>query len=144
MKSAAGIRCIKSGYAILVQKLDIRSGYTPTGAGHSGSGCVSYYPIAETFSTEIHIHRKMSRFVFNTPRLASFKHYVCKTIEHLQTLANLNLAKALGIASRDLGPFLSLIKPGTGAVKRRACATPATKTVHIVGRKQVLWRWATT
>ena len=73
MKSAAGIKCIRSGYAILVQKLDIKSGYTPTGAGHSGSGCVSYYPIAETVSTEIHIHRKVSRFVFNTPKLSYFE-----------------------------------------------------------------------
>lgn len=49
-----------------------------------------------------------------------------------------NITFLLGIKSQYLGSFLALIKPGTGAVKRRACATPATKTVHITGRKQVL------
>ena len=43
---------------------------------------------------------------------------------------------------KDQEPIFGIVyclnKPGTGAVKRRACATPATKTVHIIGRKQML------
>ena len=50
-------KCLGAGCTIRVQKLDTKDGYTPIGAGLPGPRCVSHYPTAETFSTDIHITR---------------------------------------------------------------------------------------
>ena len=63
----------KAGCKSWMEKLRGKAGYSATGAGRPGPGCVSHYPNTVTFSTDIHIHIQVSRVWIKITQIAIFR-----------------------------------------------------------------------